>query len=148
MFFFFALLIYSLRDTSAIEGLDDSESLALRNNQGNFEAAFAKHDLSECADAGGYKGCAQPTPEVQTIDRRYVNIPTNQLHSSNDYNLLSICPQTYQANMEVLAGKRSIGQYSGYTPNEYLDKTRYVDVSDTDPLPVNPDFFRSGGGTY
>ena len=40
----------------------------------------------------------------------------------------------------------SSGQYPGYTPNDYLDKIRYV-VSDQ-PLPVNPDFFAKDGGTY
>ena len=40
----------------------------------------------------------------------------------------------------------SRGQYPGYTKNNYLDRTRYV--RSEDPLPVNPDFFMDGGGTY
>ena len=48
--------------------------------------------------------------------------------------------------MDILNKKQSIGQYSGYTPNEYIDKIRYV--KPTLPLPVNPDFFAKGGGTY
>ena len=48
--------------------------------------------------------------------------------------------------MKLLSNKQSIGQYSGYTPNEYIDKIRYVESKI--PLPVNPDFFRPGGGTY
>ena len=50
--------------------------------------------------------------------------------------------------MEILSSKISIGQYSGYTTNDYIDKTRYLDISKTGPLPVNPDFFAKNGGTY
>ena len=42
--------------------------------------------------------------------------------------------------------KQSIGQYPGYTHNKYLDRTRYI--KSDEPLPVNPDFFVDGGGTY
>ena len=42
--------------------------------------------------------------------------------------------------------KYSIGQYPGYTHNNYLDRTRYI--KSDEPLPVNPDFFIDGGGTY
>jgi hypothetical protein len=49
--------------------------------------------------------------------------------------------------MDIKKKKKSIGQYSGYTPNEYIDKTRYV-IKPTIPFPVNPDFFAKNGGTY
>ena len=32
-------------------------------------------------------------------------------------------------------------QYGGYTENEYLDITRFVNT-ESEPLPVNPDFFK------
>ena len=40
----------------------------------------------------------------------------------------------------------SRGQYPGYTHNNYLDRTRYI--KSEEPLPVNPDFFMDGGGTF
>ena len=74
------------------------------------------------------------------------NYPINlsELRFKSDiYNKLSICPKTYQSNMEILNNKRSIGQYSGYTSNEYIDKIRYIN-NPSIPLPVNPDFFIKG----
>jgi len=50
------------------------------------------------------------------------------------------CPQAYRKNMSELEGQVKKMQYGGYTSNEYLDITRFVNT-DTEPLPVNPDFF-------
>lgn len=120
-----------------------------KNNQRNtIEAIFAKHNMKECKDSGIYSGCSLPSPSIPKIDYRYVNIPTNKLNNSDIYTKLSICPKTYQKNMEILKNKPSIGQYSGYTPNEYIDKIRYINVPSSNPLPVNPDFFVKNGGTY
>jgi hypothetical protein len=48
--------------------------------------------------------------------------------------------------MDKLRKKQTIGQYSGYSHNGYIDRTRYF--KSKIPLPVNPDFFMKGGGTY
>ena len=80
------------------------------------------------------------------IDMRYVNLPPSELNPSLSHTYVNLCPQTYQTNMNILDSKVSMGQYSGYSDNAYLDRIRY-DKSD-DPLPVNPDFFMNGGGTF
>ena len=80
------------------------------------------------------------------IDMRYVNLPPSELNPSSDYTYLSICPETYKQNMDILNEKESMGQYAGYSNNSYIDRTRYV--KSDEPLPVNPDFFMDGGGTY
>lgn len=113
-----------------------------------MDAKFAKLNMKECGDSGDYKGCAISSPSPPKIDFRYVNLPTTKLDPSDIYNNLSICPVTYQDNMAILGKMKSLGQYSGYTTNEYIDKTRYLDISETGPLPVNPDFFAKNGGTY
>jgi len=112
----------------------------------NFGAEIARANRSDCSESGNYHGCAVSSPSPPKIDIRYLSLPTTELDASNAYNHLSICPRTYQTNMDILHKKQSIGQYSGYTPNEYIDKIRYV--KPTLPLPVNPDFFAKGGGTY
>ena len=35
---------------------------------------------------------------------------------------------------------------AGYSSNAYLDRTRFY--QSTEPLPINPDFFMDGGGTF
>ena len=56
------------------------------------------------------------------------------------------CPENYEITHERLLQRKRLIHPFGYTSNEYLDKTRLVD-SDI-PLPVNPDFFLPGGGTF
>ena len=119
-----------------------------RKQMNTIEANFARYNMKECNDSGEYSGCSISTPSPPKIDFRYINPAPTQLNNSNIYNNLSLCPITYQQNMELLDNKTSIGQYSGYTPNDYIDKTRYVDISESGPLPVNPDFFAKNGGTY
>lgn len=106
------------------------------------------------------------------VDIRYLNPGLNKLYDIQNYTFLS-CPKKFQDTMDVLVSenlkphpellkmtldpnipnptnffknKYSKGQYPGYTQNNYLDRTRYVESDE--PLPVNPDFFVSGGGTY
>ena len=50
------------------------------------------------------------------------------------------CPQVYRKNMFELEGQVKKMQYGGYTSNDYLDITRFVNT-DSEPLPTNPDFF-------
>jgi len=116
------------------------------NHRNNSSAHIARANRGECSKSGNYHSCNISTPSPEQIDLRYVSIPTNVLDTSDVYTHLSICPRTYQNNMDILSNKQSIGQYSGYTPNAYIDKVRYVESKI--PLPVNPDFFRPGGGTY
>lgn len=51
------------------------------------------------------------------------------------------CPQSYRQNMMSLEAQGKKNHYSGYTDNEYIDITRFINT-DTEPLPVNPDFFK------
>tara|TARA_B100002051_G_C16324626_1_gene433874 strand:- start:28 stop:543 length:516 start_codon:yes stop_codon:yes gene_type:complete len=131
--------------SEAKKKLDSHTSLMQKkyNPKNNFQAIVAKSNVKECKDTDKYGSCSIPSPSIPKIDMRYVNIPTNQLDKSDIYNKLSICPKTYQSNMEILNNKRSIGQYSGYTSNEYIDKIRYIN-NPSIPLPVNPDFFIKG----
>ena len=116
------------------------------NPRNNASAQIARSNRLECDESGNYHSCDISLPSPEQIDLRYVSLPTTTLDTSEVYTHLSICPGTYQNNMKLLSNKQSIGQYSGYTPNEYIDKIRYVESKI--PLPVNPDFFRDGGGTY
>ena len=112
------------------------------------EALFAKGNFEDCNDSGDFHSCNVATPKLKSIDIRYLNLPPTKLDPSNIYNNLSICPQTYQKNMEKLHKKKPLGQYSGYTRNGYIDRTRYFKTKDNEPLPVNPDFFMKGGGFF
>ena len=54
------------------------------------------------------------------------------------------CPTYYEdINHQILRGERSTTESEyAYTPNRYLDITRFVDYDKLkEPLPVNPDFF-------
>lgn len=56
------------------------------------------------------------------------------------------CPTYYEdINRQILQEHLSISETSyAYTPNRYLDITRFVDYRKLkEPLPVNPDFFMS-----
>jgi hypothetical protein len=107
------------------------------------------------------------------LDLRYINPGPLELDPSNEYTYQGLCVDTFKQTIDTLVSdnmkpdpelykrtfdpslvdpktfftnKFSRGQYPGYTHNNYLDRTRYV-ASD-EPLPVNPDFFVDGGGTY
>jgi hypothetical protein len=54
-------------------------------------------------------------------------------------NPIITCPENYSKNFNHLLEHKKTIQPFGYTKNEYLDKTRFIE-SDI-PLPVNPDFF-------
>ena len=108
-----------------------------------------------------------------TVDLRYINPGASQLDKSNTYTYMGMCASKYKEAMDALVSenlkphpelykmtldpnipnpknffknKYSRGQYPGYSRNNYLDRTRYV--KSEEPLPVNPDFFMDGGGTY
>ncbi len=52
---------------------------------------------------------------------------------------LITCPENYGKNFKRLQQQNQEIQPFGYTSNEYLDKTRFIEVDQ--PLPTNPDFF-------
>ena len=111
------------------------------------EAEIARHNFKLCEDTDQYHSCDVKYRKPPPI---YINPPApKKLDPSNIYNKLSICPETYQTNMDVLRHKKSVGQYSGYSENGYIDRIRYIKpIKGGVPLPVNPDFFMNGGGTY
>ena len=116
------------------------------NPKNNFGVEIARSNFRECGDSSNYHGCNIDTPSPKQLDPRYIHLPSKQIDNSDMYTHVSMCPMKYQNNMIILKNKQSIGQYSGYTPNEYIDKIRYVKTKE--PLPVNPDFFVKDGGTY
>jgi len=123
-----------------------SEINSLFHKASNQEALFAKGNFKGCEDSNLYHSCNIATPSLKMIDMRYLHLPPKDLDPSNMYNKLGIWCQAYQGNMDILNNKKSMGQYSGYTDNAYIDKIRYV-KSDK-PIPINPDFFMKGGGTF
>ena len=107
------------------------------------------------------------------LDAKKTNPGASQLDKSNTYTYMGMCASKYKEAMDVLVSenlkphpelykmtldpnipnpknffknKYSKGQYPGYSRNNYLDRTRYV--KSEEPLPINPDFFMDGGGTY
>jgi len=109
-------------------------------------ALSAKANRKECGDTNKYHSCNIEPHKAKALDPRYIHLAPDKVSSSTMYTHLSICPQTYQKNMDKLKKQTSSGQYPGYITNNYLDRTRYIDI--TDPIPVNPDFFVKGGGTF
>ena len=116
------------------------------NPMSNLKVEIAKSNTKECSDSLHFHGCNIASPSLKQLDMRYVNPASKQIDNSDIYTHLSICPMKYQDNMIILSNKQSLGQYSGYSPNQYIDKIRYIDSKI--PLPVNPDFFVKNGGTY
>ena len=115
----------------------------------SFEPEIARQNFELCKDEGSYHSCDIKYRKPPPIDQRYLNLPPTKLNTSNIYNKLSLCPQEYATNMEKLNKKKSLGQYSGYTENAYIDRTRYIITKKgNEPLPVNPDFFMKGGGVF
>ena len=70
------------------------------------------------------------------LNRKQVSNYTNYI----DYKKPLInCSGIHEINYNnIRKGKKTIQPF-GYTDNEYLDKTRFIQTSE--PLPVNPDFF-------
>ena len=48
------------------------------------------------------------------------------------------CSNIYEQNYQKIKERPKTIQPFGYTPNEYLDKTRFIETSE--PLPVNSEF--------
>ena len=115
----------------------------------SFEPEIARQNFTLCKDEGNLHSCDIKYRKPPPIDQRYLNLPPTKLNTSNIYNNLSLCPQAYENNMIKLNKKKTLGQYSGYTENKYIDRTRYIETKKgKEPLPVNPDFFMKGGGVF
>jgi len=115
----------------------------------SYEPDIARRNFSLCEDTDQYHSCDVEMKYRPSIDQRYLTLPATKLDPSNIYNHSSLCPQAYSTNMDKLNKKKTVGQYSGYTENAYVDRTRYIDTKEgKEPLPMNPDFFMKGGGTY
>ena len=140
-----------------------------------FENMMNKGMCTNEPDTDTFHSCKikDPSESKQMLDLRYINPGSNTLDNSTDYTYLSHCPEKYKETIDILVSdqlkpdpelfkmtldptipnpdnffenKFSRGQYPGYTRNNYLDRTRYI--KSDEPLPINPDFFMDGGGTY
>lgn len=65
---------------------------------------------------------------------------TNYVKYNKSFQNVQInCPENYSYNYNLLRENHKVTQPYGYTKNEYIDKTRFIETSE--PLPTNPDFF-------
>ena len=65
---------------------------------------------------------------------------TNYVDYNKSFQNVQIsCPENYSYNYDLLHNHHKITQPYGYTKNEYIDKTRFIEIDE--PLPTNPDFF-------
>ena len=70
------------------------------------------------------------------LNRKQISNYTNYIDYTKPF---LNCSGIYERNYETIQERPRTIQPFGYTNNEYLDKTRFVQT--TEPLPVNPDFF-------
>ena len=71
------------------------------------------------------------------VPRYYGSISKRKFKSDPELYKMTLDPNVLL--WKFFNNKFSIGQYPGYTHNNYLDRTRYI--KSDEPLPVNPDFF-------
>jgi hypothetical protein len=166
----------SVQDMDEDELKDELRRIREENysDAAGFEAMIKKGQCSDEGDGPNHHSCKieDAKENKPNIDLRYVKPAPDKLHSGLNFTYLS-CPKRFQDTMDLLVkdnlkpdpelykmtldpsvpnptnffkNKFSIGQYPGFTENNYLDRTRYI--KSTEPLPVNPDFFVTGGGTY
>ena len=102
------------------------------------------------------------TPEIHPATKRRTKTDKEdkdkEVHVTSNYvsrdfveledefkNPLMNCPQNYEiVNQDILETQQLSENAFGYTKNDYLDRTRFVDTKTIkEPLPVNPDFFMS-----
>ena len=141
----------------------------------SFEAMIKKGQCTDELNSPNFHSCKidDAKDNKPIIDVHYINPGPYELHKGENYTYNNFCPERYSDTMEILVSenlkphpelfkmtldpripnptnffknKFSIGQYPGFTQNNYLDRTRYLESDE--PLPVNPDFFVNGGGTY
>ena len=109
---------------------------------------YSKSNVGACTpnDSFQYHDCQIKNPGKKDYKQLIETYPTYELSKdvSNMYNTL--CPSSYVKNLKKLKSNKQFTQYGGYTPNAYLDRTRYTFTDK--PLPTNPDFFMDKGGTF
>ena len=166
----------SVQDMDEDEIKDELRRIREENysDAAGFEAMVKKGQCTNEDDGPYHHSCKidDAKDNKPNVDIRYLNPGLNKLYNIQNYTYLS-CPKRFQDTMDLLVkenlkpdpelykmtldpnipdptnffnNKYSIGQYPGYTENNYLDRTRYI--KSDEPLPVNPDFFVDGGGTY
>lgn len=166
----------SVQDMDEDELKDELRRIREENysDSAGFEALVKKGQCTNEGDGPNHHSCKidDAKDNKPNVDIRYLNPGLNKLYDIQNYTYLS-CPKRFQDTMDLLVkenlkpdpelykmtldpnipdptnffnNKYSIGQYPGYTHNNYLDRTRYI--KSDEPLPVNPDFFVDGGGTY
>lgn len=96
-------------------------------------------------DLSHYASCEIPDLVVPNVELN-VRYPNTTIDDSTEYMFSKVCPSHYSEQWNRIKEASSVGQYSGYTPNQYIDRIRFQ--TSEDPLPTNPDFFSSNGGTY
>lgn len=70
------------------------------------------------------------------LNRKQISNYTNYMDYTKPF---LNCSNIYEQNYEKIQETPKTIQPFGYTDNEYLDKTRFIQT--TEPLPVDPDFF-------
>ena len=70
------------------------------------------------------------------LNRKQISNYTNYIDYTKPF---LNCSDIYEVNYQKIKENPSTLQPFGYTSNEYLDKTRFIQT--TEPLPVDPDFF-------
>ena len=70
------------------------------------------------------------------LNRKQISNYTNYIEYTKPF---LNCSGIYERNYQIIQDKPKTIQPFGYTSNEYLDKTRFIQT--TEPLPVNADFF-------
>ena len=70
------------------------------------------------------------------LNRKQISNYTNYIDYTKPF---LNCSNIYEQNYEKIQRLPKTIQPFGYTDNEYLDKTRFIQT--TEPLPVDPDFF-------
>lgn len=93
-----------------------------------------------------YHSCRYKNPSYKDkLKGLFIN-NTSDFSPEIDYNYSTRCPLHYKQNIEKINKSVNKRQYAGYSSNGYIARTKYME-SDK-PLPVNPDFFMKGGGTF
>lgn len=167
----------SVQDMSLDEFNEELERIKEENysSAGGFEAMRVKGLCTDEPHTNDFHSCKidNISETKQTLDLRYVNPGPRELNESTEYTYNVDCFTKYAKTMDILVGEPlasdetiykstldpsipdtskfftnrfTRGQYPGYTPNAYIHETRYIDSEE--PLPVNPDFFVTNGGTY
>ena len=116
-----------------------------------FQAMAAKGLCTNEPSTTNYHTCEiqDAAQNRETVDLRYVTLPPSTLNTQRSHLLGDpFCPQRHPEIMKTLDETSRTYDYSraGYSPNAYLDRTRFY--QSTEPLPINPDFFMDGGGTF